>query len=64
MCPVCEGREPGLFESLCQKHFDELPEIPVEEIRAAMEKGRKDAEAARRANRGRRLPCPCQRYFR
>lgn len=51
-CPKCEGRigPETLFESLCEKHFDELEPIPVEEIRAAMARGKKLAEAAREAS--------------
>lgn len=52
-CPICQNRVPGYFESLCEKHFNELPRPSRDKIKEAMERGRKAMEAYFRSIRGR-----------
>lgn len=43
-CPVCEGRAPGFFESMCERHFAESERPSSEQIRDAMERGKVAAQ--------------------
>jgi hypothetical protein len=48
-CPVCRGeKDPAklLLESLCEKHYAEVKVPTEEEMREALEQGRRDAAAA------------------
>lgn len=56
VCAICDGREAGLFDSLCAEHYAAVERPTSEQMRESMERGRRDAEAYRQAMRYRRIP--------